>query len=570
MPQKESETLHHLQRKSHINRAEGHQINANIRRLKCYTPIPSGGSIMSGSTWDSRSIATQTEDEDEEKMSLVEKPGKEAKVRSRQPRWKRSVRKRKSIAVMETTNSKSHSGIEASPAKSENGILATGQINRGYSVSPIKHKPCHSSFSVNRQRSASTLPYGSVYNTSYLIEPKKTGNSNSLDNLLANERSKKQRIPNQNYQFPVPSDNRYSVLVKNIPDMCQENTSPTENILRSKTVRAEKRKQRDRREKSIERCLDIDRDRLRQNYHEGQHIHPSMLRQRTQSIAAFESRYCYTNPIPIAEQMPYNSTVGYNSFNPNDQYISPNASKSSASSLSGSASNYQHRSKSMRPSVQPTANNQHHLFHHQNGLSVKTPLRSCPSLMETETIPFIDDSDMLYARAEPYQPSLSSELELESINSKSMSQEGVSSAIASFQLLGLLLPPSNRRKLQLLLKFMRRLASKEKLKLAVIGGLGVTSHQKLRNCNEVVLDVFTETIIRPNQEDSNVDLELSRKIVQFFMDHYEAVWTPPTKLRKEVEERVSVDAAEIVILANILSRRPHCHKIFLRLLCMND
>ena len=79
----------------------------------------------------------------------------------------------------------------------------------------------------------------------------------------------------------------------------------------------------------------------------------------------------------------------------------------------------------------------------------------------------------------------------------------------------------------------------------------------LRNCNEVVLDVFTETIIRPNQEDSNVDLELSRKIVQFFMDHYEAVWTPPTKLRKEVEERVSVDAAEIVILANILSRRPH-------------
>merc|ERR1712141_126371 len=54
----------------------------------------------------------------------------------------------------------------------------------------------------------------------------------------------------------------------------------------------------------------------------------------------------------------------------------------------------------------------------------------------------------------------------------------------------------------------------------------------------VVLDVFTETIIKPNQDYSNGDIELSRKIVQFFLDHYEEVWTPPAKLRKEVGERV--------------------------------
>ena len=117
-------------------------------------------------------------------------------------------------------------------------------------------------------------------------------------------------------------------------------------------------------------------------------------------------------------------------------------------------------------------------------------------MLDQATIPFMDDTDMLYARAEPYQPSLSSELELQTVNSKSMSEEGISSAIASFQLLGLLLPPSNRRKLQLLLKFMRRLASKEKLRLMSNNGLGSDSSSDYgyKSCSTVVLDVFTETI----------------------------------------------------------------------------
>ena len=555
VPQKGSETLHHLQPNPYSTCAKEQRLNHSKGKLKCYTPIPSGASVITASAWDTRSIATQTEDEDEEKMPLVS-VGKEEKPRSRQPRWKRSVKKRKSIAVMETNATKSASGVPASPAKSESAI-SMGVINRGFSMSPLRRKDAQPTAVIPRQRSASTLPYNSIQHTlSPIPTPTEQFYSNSLDNLLSSRNNQQGQLnEGQNHNFPQQFDQRYSMFVSNFTEMSGQNirqvpaastkahgNSPSENMIRSKTVRAEKRKQRDRRERSVDRLVDNNRSNQHLN-HEGQHIHPSMQSLRPHSMATFDNRYCYVNPIPVCDQNPQKAILGCPQFNTNGNYISPNASKSSASSLTGSASTYQYRPNSMRPvpaSHTTSHNTQHHLFHHQNGLSVKTPLRSCPSLMETATIPFMDDSDMLYARAEPYQPSLSSELGIECDNSKIMSKEGVSSAIASFQLLGLLLPPANRRKLQLLLKFMRRLASKEKLKIVISGGLGIGRHGEGRSCRDAVLDTFTETIIKPNQDYSNGDMELSRKIVQFFMDHYEAVWTPPTALRKEVEERVSV------------------------------
>ena len=513
VPQKRSETLHHFEH-SKVELATQQTTSQKCRKLKCYTPIPSGGSI-SGNAWDTRSIATQTEDEDDEKIQLI---GKESKSRSRQPRWKRSVRKRKSIAIMETTRNPL-SNQPSSPAKSENGILSSGRINRGYSISPQRHKQCNGNIP-QMQRSASTVPYSFMASN---VAQKQQVYSNSLDNLLSNQ------------------NDRYSVVVDATSDRQQyETISPSENMIRSKTVRAEKRKQKDRRGRSVERFVESCQYDLsnKMTYPAGRHIHPTTYNNRPKSIAVNENRFCYENPLPtvdgtshfITRQPPSNS---------NEYYSSPNTSNSkSTSSLSGSASNYQHRSRQFRPSGPSYSNEHHELFHHRNGLSVKTPLRSCPSLLNTDHIPFMDDSNMLYARAEPYQPSLSSEQELESINSKLMSNEGITSAISSFQLLGLLIPPPNRRKLQLLLKFMRRLASKDKLKLMGSSYLGCTSKDGYKKCKDIVLDVFTETIIKPNQDYSNGDMELSRKIVQFFMDHYDDVWTPPAKLRKEVEERV--------------------------------
>jgi hypothetical protein len=42
-----------------------------------------------------------------------------------------------------------------------------------------------------------------------------------------------------------------------------------------------------------------------------------------------------------------------------------------------------------------------------------------------------------------------------------------------------------------------------------------------------------------NRLQANYDEEICRKIVEFFVDHYDDIWTPPVSLRREVEERVS-------------------------------
>ena len=43
---------------------------------------------------------------------------------------------------------------------------------------------------------------------------------------------------------------------------------------------------------------------------------------------------------------------------------------------------------------------------------------------------------------------------------------------------------------------------------------------------------------RPEVQTTNYDGEISRKIVEFFIKNYEAIWTPPESLRREVEEKV--------------------------------
>ena len=50
---------------------------------------------------------------------------------------------------------------------------------------------------------------------------------------------------------------------------------------------------------------------------------------------------------------------------------------------------------------------------------------------------------------------------------------------------------------------------------------------------------------RPEVPATNYDGDISRKIVEFFIKNYEAVWTPPESLRREVEDKVRVSNAFI-------------------------
>eukprot|EP00092_Neocalanus_flemingeri_P034679 GFUD01037729.1.p1 GENE.GFUD01037729.1~~GFUD01037729.1.p1 ORF type:complete len:1081 (+),score=389.16 GFUD01037729.1:338-3244(+) len=95
-----------------------------------------------------------------------------------------------------------------------------------------------------------------------------------------------------------------------------------------------------------------------------------------------------------------------------------------------------------------------------------------------------------------------------------------------FKLLALLLPPSNRRRLQLLLKFILKISSNSNLSL---------DSSTTNAC--LSLNIFLQVILRPaNLSSHNPDLAI--QILQYFLDHYEQVWSPPQDLRREVEEQV--------------------------------
>ena len=110
----------------------------------------------------------------------------------------------------------------------------------------------------------------------------------------------------------------------------------------------------------------------------------------------------------------------------------------------------------------------------------------------------------------------------------SLSPEGKEHFVRACRLLGLLLPPPNRRKLQLLLKFVRRVASNPRLRLDGSGRQGNLS---------LALTVLSPAVLRPYAHLSH-DADVGRRAAALFAQMYEEVWTPVEELRKEVEEKV--------------------------------
>jgi hypothetical protein len=376
VPQKGNDVLHFTQNPRPASRSSC-----------CTVPIPSADSVMSSaSLWDSRSIATQTSDEEGD-------PGRVGRQQKRMPKWRRTTRQRKSIAVMETNEPRLRSGSYSTSA-----------------LPPHRQQPQRGQF-----------------------------RTTSVDNLIDGCYTEDERHFLQKYhqlgdplQVPI-RQRRYSMAT--LPSFSDKRMSPSDNIILSKTVRKEKRKQREKRGKSL--------------YH-------------------LDNNHSTTDESP-------NST---------------------------------HSSSSLQSCRYQTIGQYHHL-------TVKTPMHICGS---NAPIPCMDEG-MQKARAEPYKDV-----------DGNLNIEGRKAAIESFQLLGLLLPPESRRQLQLLLKFMRRVGAKTGLKLQ--------ESNPRKSCTDVVLDTFAGAVLRPQNDFANYDEELCRKIVRFFMENYDDIWTPPICLRKEVEERV--------------------------------
>ena len=211
VPQKINDTIHFRNGSRPPSRAQS-----------CQVPLASASSLVSSSAWDSRSIATQTSDEESH-----EQRASSHFERRRQPKWRRMARQRKSIAVMETNKE----------------------------TMELTNRFRSSSYSTGALQPSSQSHYSSNFR-----------NSSSVDDLLnnANEKDKQflekyERLGDFNAttsQQNARRQRRFSMVslpTSNVVETEKKMSSPTDNVILSKTVRKEKRKQRDRRERSCER-----------------------------------------------------------------------------------------------------------------------------------------------------------------------------------------------------------------------------------------------------------------------------------------------------------------------------
>ncbi|KAJ8305958.1 hypothetical protein KUTeg_016503, partial [Tegillarca granosa] len=97
----------------------------------------------------------------------------------------------------------------------------------------------------------------------------------------------------------------------------------------------------------------------------------------------------------------------------------------------------------------------------------------------------------------------------------------------SLQLICLLLPPANRRKLHLLLKLMNKMAVNKELNL-----------DDTTTVRALLLETFYRSILC-SQDESDMEDVMVMMIVSFLMDHHADIMAVPTDLKSEVEDRVS-------------------------------
>ncbi|KAH9523688.1 hypothetical protein Btru_040659 [Bulinus truncatus] len=98
----------------------------------------------------------------------------------------------------------------------------------------------------------------------------------------------------------------------------------------------------------------------------------------------------------------------------------------------------------------------------------------------------------------------------------------------SLQIVSLLIPPSNRRKLHLLFKMMTKMTSNPNLCL-----------DYTQTTQSLVLSTFHHGIIR-SQEDCDLDNLVALQLVSFMLDFYDDIFTPPSELKAQVSNRLKI------------------------------
>ncbi|KAI8774264.1 dep domain-containing protein 1a [Biomphalaria glabrata] len=98
----------------------------------------------------------------------------------------------------------------------------------------------------------------------------------------------------------------------------------------------------------------------------------------------------------------------------------------------------------------------------------------------------------------------------------------------SLQMVSLLLPPANRRKLHLLFKMMTKMNSNPNLFL-----------DYTQTTRSLLLSTFYKGIIH-SQEDSELDNVVVLQLVSFMLDFYDDIFTPPSEIKAQVSNRLKI------------------------------
>ncbi|KAM4710305.1 DEP domain-containing protein 1B [Discoglossus pictus] len=101
-------------------------------------------------------------------------------------------------------------------------------------------------------------------------------------------------------------------------------------------------------------------------------------------------------------------------------------------------------------------------------------------------------------------------------------------AIEALQVCGLLLPPENRRKLQLLIRMMAKISQNREMPRLC----DTTGNRAL------MVQTFSRCILR-SKDEADLDELLSTKLVTFMMDNYQDIFTIPLSLKNSIEEFVA-------------------------------
>ncbi|XP_052775125.1 DEP domain-containing protein 1B-like isoform X2 [Mya arenaria] len=248
---------------------------------------------------------------------------------------------------------------------------------------------------------------------------------------------------------------------------------------------------------------------------------------RTESCAAgyLDKIQKYRGRPPVYGKLP-----SYDTLYPESMYPNSNSSKKTSHPVLDASKKFLKRKKSLS-----TASLQHQRSFINSSASSK---KNKSTMSDNSARNRCGDKDTVNARslslsdlagAAPVENELQKQCQgriRESNDSETM-DDCTERIVKALQLVCLLLPPANRRRLHLLLRLMNKMAANSRLVL-----------DETQSSRTLLLETFYRAVLC-SQEEGDMDDLLVIQLVAFLMDHYVNIFSVPADLKATVEARIA-------------------------------